>query len=101
MIPAAGDLIPHIVLQYDAGAITAGEACLHVLMAAGEGDAEATFVRLPRWLRDACSRASPMRTRVRLGSSNPIVEPRPTMLIWPTFGVGKAYCGAGSSSYNV
>ena len=52
----AADRISRIVSQYEAGAITERSACLHVLMAAGEGDAEAIFARLPHWLRDVVTR---------------------------------------------
>jgi hypothetical protein len=64
----AADRISRIVSQYEAGAITEGEACLSVLMAAGEGDAEAIFGSLPRWLREAVTRdvvyANPEETRI-------------------------------------
>jgi hypothetical protein len=62
------DRISRIVQQYKAGAITEGSACLNVLMAAGEGDAEAIFASLPPWLRDAVTReianANPSETRI-------------------------------------
>lgn len=64
----AADRISGIVSQYEAGAITEGEACLHVLMAAGEGDAEEIFGSLPLWLRDAVTReivdANPEEARI-------------------------------------
>jgi hypothetical protein len=52
----AADRISRIVSQYEAGAITEGSACLYVLMAAGEGDAEAIFASLPPALREAVTR---------------------------------------------
>jgi hypothetical protein len=62
------DRVSRIVAQYEAGAITEGSACLAVLMAAGEGDAEAIFVSLPPWLRDAVARdiadANPGEARI-------------------------------------
>jgi hypothetical protein len=64
----ADDRISRIVSQYEAGAITEGSACLDVLLAAGEGDAEAIFASLPPWLREAVTRniayANPSEARI-------------------------------------
>ena len=64
----AVDRISRIVSQYEAGALTEGSACLAVLMAASEGDAEAIFASLPPWLREAVTRdiadANPSEARI-------------------------------------
>jgi hypothetical protein len=52
----ATDRISRIVAQYEAGVLTEGAACMDVLMAAGEGEAEAIFASLPPWLREAVTR---------------------------------------------
>jgi hypothetical protein len=51
-----GDRIDQIIVDYERGALTCASACLEVLLAAGEGDAEAVFARLTPELRNLVSR---------------------------------------------
>jgi len=50
------DRIDRIIANYESGAFTDGTACLEVLIAAGEGDAQAVFARLTPELRELVSR---------------------------------------------
>lgn len=52
----AADRVERIIADYERGALTEASACVEVLLAAGEGDAEAVFARLTHELRAMVSR---------------------------------------------
>jgi hypothetical protein len=62
------DRVARIIADYERGALTDAGACLEVLLAAGEGDAEALFGRLPKALSDLVARdiagAKPSELRI-------------------------------------
>lgn len=52
----AADRVPRIIADYERDAHTDASACLEVLIAAGEGDADAVFAGLTPELRDLVAR---------------------------------------------
>src|SRR3954453_14851321 len=52
----AADRVERIIANYERGALTDASACLEVVLAAGEGDAQALFARLTPDLRELVSR---------------------------------------------
>src|SRR5690242_332485 len=91
------DGISRILSQFEAGAITERAECLDVLVAAGDGDAEAIFKGLPPGCAMRSLASSQTQSRTSLASSSPLADLLRTNSIRLMCGVEKRRCGAGSA----